>query len=235
MASMNDGLSCGITNSGYVFTSRNFPEYCPVDLTMYKPNKSKSKTNNNASIDSKIQRSIDKTLKAKAEHKSFDAGFNSTVSSAGTIFKLTTIPQDDSDSGRDGDQLLIYKVQAKIAYIGADATQTFRMIFFRWNQDDTTPPVGGDLLQTITPYSPLNRDNERAKKFSIIEDYLVGTSNTGINIHTHSCDKKYTSKIAFQAASTTGTGHLYAYMLSDSLAVTHPTIAYVFRTYYYDF
>lgn len=186
-------------------------------------------------LDNKIQLQIDKALKSKAEHKSFDQGFSATVSSTGTMLKLTPIPQDDTDSGRDGDQLLLSHLQNKISFIGADTTQLFRMITFRWNQDDTTAPVAADLLQTVSVYGPYVRDNERAKKFTILEDLFLGTSINGPNCLTRTFDRKFSSKIAFQAASTSGTGHLYTFMITDSLAVTHPSIAFIFRSYYYDF
>lgn len=204
---------------------------------MYKSKqKSNNNNKNNQSLDNKIQSQIDKALKSKAEHKSFDQGFNSTVSSTGTLLKLTPIPQDDSDSGRDGDQLLINRVQCKISFAGADPTQVMRMLIFRWNQDDSSAaPVVGDILQTTSPYSPLTRDNERAKKFSVLDDFFVGTSSTGINVKTKTVDKLFSSAIKFQTASTAGTGHLYAFMVSDSTAITHPTIAFIFRAYYYDF
>jgi hypothetical protein len=172
-------------------------------------------------------------LQKQLQHMSFDTGFASTVDSTGTLQKLTTIPQGDTDSQRTGDKAHIINIEAIGTMVPADTTNTMRIIYFRWNQDDTSAaPVVADLLQTSTPSSPLNRDNERAKKFTIIEDIFLMACTSGPGICGFRFKKAFQSNIMFQIGANTGNGHIYMYVVSDSAASTHPALASVARVYY---
>lgn len=183
-----------------------------------------------------IKRLIKQEIKAVQEIKSFDTGFAQTVDSTGTLQKLTTIPQGDTDSTRDGDALKLCKFEFRGQSNFADSTNATRLLIFRWNQDDSSAAPAGitDLLQTATPFSPFNRDNERARKFDIIVDHLFVTANCGPGTEKLEVIKEMRSKIAFQASANTGTGHIYSAMVSDSTATTHPGLNYVVRVYFTD-
>jgi len=187
-------------------------------------------------FDQEVARVAQKILKKNQELKSFDAGFASTVSSTGTILKLSTIPQDDSDSGRDGDAVRVNRVSLHGTFTFADTANTGRLIVARWNQDDSSsaPSAVTDVLQTASPYSPYNRDNFRAKKFTVWFDEFVAVGATGPNIEKFKCDRSAMSNISFQATATTGTGHFYAFMISDSSASIHPGFAFIARVWYTD-
>jgi hypothetical protein len=178
-----------------------------------------------------------KVIKSKAEIKSFDAGFGTTVDNAGSITKLSTIPQGDTDSSRQGDQceLIKLEVHANYANSSADLFNTYRHIIFRWCQDDTVAaPIVSDILQSTTVFSPLNRDNFRAKKFIVIHDVFKCTSLNGEHAKTDVFVKKLNFKILFQSGATTGTNHIYSLQLSDSAAIPHPIVSYVARVHYND-
>jgi hypothetical protein len=187
-------------------------------------------------LDSKIANIVSSSLKKIQEKKSFDTGFGSGVSSTGTIQKLSTIPQGDTDSTRDGDALLVIKIELITSFVFADTTNIGRLILVRWNQDDSSaaPAAVTDLLQTATPFSPYNRDNERAKKFSVIYDKIYMVGATGPNIVGSQTKIPYQSRISFQATANTGTGHIYAFMISDSTAIAHPVFSYVARVWFTD-
>jgi hypothetical protein len=123
-----------------------------------------------------------------------------------------------------------------LSFSFADTTNVGRIVVLRWNQDDSSsaPASVGDLLQTVSPWSPYNRDNFRAKKFSVIYDRCFFVGATGPNISGDRFVKKMNSQIAFQATATTGTGHLYAFMVSDSTAVAHPVFSFIGRVSYTD-
>jgi hypothetical protein len=194
------------------------------------PGTSKSK------LDTEIARVALKVLSKNQEIKSFDFGFASSSTSTGTVSKITSIPQDDSDSGRDGDALKVVRIQFHAGFAFADATNVCRMTVVRWNQDDSSSAPTGitDLLQTASPYSPYNRDNYRAKKFTVWFDHLFAVGATGPNISICSKDRQAPSNISFQATSTAGTGHFYVFHISDSTAVTHPVLSYVTRVWFTD-
>jgi len=170
------------------------------------------------------------------EKKSFDTGFGSTVDNTGSISKLTTIPQNDTDSGRDGDHVKLLRLELRASFVFADATNSGRLIIAKWTQDDSSaaPSSITNVLQTATPYSPYDRDNERAGKFIVIYDHLFVVGATGPNIESIDVSIPLKGQIAFQATATTGTGHIYAFMVSDSSAVTHPVFNWVARTYFTD-
>lgn len=182
-----------------------------------------------------VKNMISQKILAVQEKKSFDQGFGSTVDSTGTILKLTTITQGDTDSARDGDHIKLLSVEMRGQFNYADTTNALRNIIFRWNQDDTSStPTVGDILQSSSPFSALNRDNERARKFDIIHDAFLVVANVGPGTVSDCFKKNMKSIIAFQATASTGTGHLYQMLISDSGAATHPSFNSIFRTYFTD-
>lgn len=201
-----------------------------------KKNKSNKMIKNKSALDSEIARVTMKVLRKNQELKSFDTGFSSSVSTTGTLQKLTTIPQDDTDSGRDGDALRVVRLSLMAVFSAADTINICRLIIVRWNQDDSSSaPVSiTDLLQTASPLSPYNRDNVRAKKFTVWFDHFFAVALSAPAIEKASFDRKAYSNIAFQATATTGTGHFYAFMVSDSAAIAHPVLSYVARVWYTD-
>jgi hypothetical protein len=182
---------------------------------------------------------VNQKIRKYAEHKSFDTGFNSSVDTTGTLQKLSTIPQGDTDSTRDGDQAEVISVDVIASFANASSTDLSnlcRFIVFKWQQDDSSaaPAAVTDILQTASVYSPLNRDNERAKKFVILDDHLFSTSLTGPSVDTHIIKLKNKFKLAFQGSANTGNNMVYAMMVSDSGAIPHPILAYQVRVYFTD-
>jgi len=189
---------------------------------------------------SKQQRKLMKTIinqkiLAVQEKKSFDVGFATTVADTGATARLTAIPQGDTDSSRQGDHVKLLKGELISAASYSDTTNCLRLIIYRWNQDDSSSaPTVSDILQTTSPYSPLNRDNERARKFDVIVDHQYVVSNVGQGVDKFRCSMNLKSQIAFQATATSGTGHLYYFVVSDSAGVPHPSLSFIWRTYYTD-
>jgi hypothetical protein len=182
---------------------------------------------------------MDNKIRKYAEHKSFDTGFASSVDTTGVLQKLSTIPQGDTDSTRDGDQAEVYSVDVIASFANASSTDLSnlcRLIIFRWQQDDSSaaPAAVTDILQTASVYSPLNRDNERAKKFVILKDHLFSTSLNGPSVDTLVSKSGNRFKLAFQGSANTGNNMVYAMMVSDSGAIPHPTLNYQVRVYFTD-
>ncbi len=184
---------------------------------------------------SEVKKLIKQEILGVQEKKSFDTGVGSTFDNTGSITKLTTIPQGDTDSTRDGDHIKLTKLWMNVAVTYADASNVVRVIVFRWNQDDSSvAPTVNDITQSLSAYSPIHRDNERAHKFDIIFDKMFGVANVGPGIATVEWRRPLKSQIAFQATANTGTGHLYVYIISDSSAATHPGVNLISRVYYTD-
>jgi hypothetical protein len=201
-----------------------------------KKNNNMKKFNNKSDLDQEIARVALKVLKKNQEIKSFDFGLGTTIDSTGRVDKLTTITQADTDSARDGDaaRIVSFEIQAQATY--ADTTNVIRLVVVRWNQDDSSsaPSSVTDLFQSASAFSPYNRDNLRARKFTVIMDHLFAVSNVGPGIEKLVKRSRFVSNIAFQATATTGTGHLYSFAVSDSAASAHPGLSFIFRTYFTD-
>jgi hypothetical protein len=183
-----------------------------------------------------VKQMIDSRLAQVQEVKSFDTGFGTSVDNTGSLQKVSTVPQGDTDSSRDGDALVLKSIEMHSAFVIADTTNVLRHIIVRWNQDDSSsaPAAITDVLQTASAFSPYNRDNKRARKFDVLHDEFYGGALAGPGIIVRTIKIKTKSQIAFQATATTGTGHIYSFQISDSSAITHPTLNYVCRINFTD-
>jgi hypothetical protein len=161
------------------------------------------------------------------------------VDTTGTLQKLSTIPQGDTDSTRDGDQAEVFGVDIIATFANAtstDLTNVGRLIIFRWEQDDSSaaPASVADILQTASVYAPYNRDNLRARKFIVLMDELFSTSLNGYSIEKFQEKLKVNFKLKFQGSANTGNSMVYAVMISDSGAIPNPTFSYQVRVWFTD-
>lgn len=130
------------------------------------------------------------------------------------------------------------------AWLAGDAYNNMRLIIFRWFQDNAIPPVLADVLNTgLTSYTylaPYNEDRIGEGTVKILYDrtyilentpYWNGTTtlfasgNSSIhntmNFHIPKSELG-NRKLVFNDTATTGVGHVYALMISDSSATPHP-------------
>lgn len=110
----------------------------------------------------------------------------------------------------------------------ADTFNRIRITLIRWNRDDNTLVVtAGGVYQNIglSLYSFFNFDALRKGDFTILYDkvhnLVVNQDTTIKNIKKLI---KVKSVINFNAAGTTGEGHIYSLLTSDSGVVPHPAI-----------
>jgi hypothetical protein len=201
--------------------------------------KNSKKSNQKLVTKAELGNLVIKQIKKYAEHKSFDTGFGSSVDTTGTLQKLSTIPQGDTDSTRDGDQAEVFGVDIIATFANAsstDLTNVGRLIVFRWEQDDSSaaPASIADILQTASVYAPYNRDNLRARKFIILMDEIFSTSLNGYAIEKFKEKLKVQFKLKFQGSGNTGNSMIYAAMISDSGAIPNPTFSYQVRVWFTD-
>lgn len=160
-----------------------------------------------------------------------------------TIVDLTNISQGDTDTTRDGDQVLPTRLELRGQLHGADATNTFRIIIFRWksNSQSTLDPTYPDILQSVyaatslAPLAPYYHDGRTLfdvlydQKFDLAGD--VGNSNYvrgfQANVHLKNHPIQFTDTNA-------GVNKLYMLYVSDSSAPTHPAIEYIARVFFTD-
>jgi hypothetical protein len=191
---------------------------------IYNSNSKSSKTIDKADVKQMIKAAQLKIF----EPKSYDAGLGVSVGNAGTgiIQKMTTIPQGDTDTTRDGDQLTVEWSQLRYNVVvnATDVSNLVRVVLFVWHFDDGgQPPTLATIFQaTNSPLSAYNRDSVKEKAFTVLSDRLHSLYSGGVG---HQCVesknlKKF--KITFTSGGNTGKNHIYLAAISDSAVTPFP-------------
>jgi len=192
-----------------------------------------------AKIKKLVKTQVQSMIRSRQELKSFDTGLAQTVSSTGNVIKLTTIPQGDTDSTRDGDQINITKLEGVVVgTCSTDTTNILRCTIIRWNGDDTTdaPTIAKVYQTSASPFiSALVRDNLRSNYMSVVQDDILCVGATSPQIEKSRYSHKWKAlKCNYESGTNTGVGQLYAIVSSDSTAVAHPSLTCMWRVYYTD-
>lgn len=190
------------------------------------------------SVVSTVKKEVAKVMDKKVEKKYFDVNNAGGVTNVTAINKLSGVPQGQNDSQRIGDKLSLRNLQYRLEMACGDAYNRIRITILRWNRDDNTDVVtAGRVYQNLglSLHSPFNFDSLRKGDFTILYDKvhnLVLNQDTTIKNLVKTIKVK--SGINFNAGGTTGEGHLYTLLTSDSGAVTHPSINEYSRITYTD-
>lgn len=189
-------------------------------------------------VKSTVKKEVSKIMNKKVEKKYFDVNNAGSLTNVTAINKLSGVPQGQNDSQRIGDKLSLRNLQYKMELAGADAYNRIRVTIIRWNRDDNNHVVtSGGVYQALglSLHSPFNFDALRKGDFTILYDkvhnLVLNQSNTIKNINK---TIKIKSGINFNAAGTTGEGHIYSLLTSDSGGVAHPSINEYSRITYTD-
>lgn len=184
-------------------------------------------------------RQVRHVITKTAEKKYWDTSVTSTpVSASGTVLDLTPIPQGDTDQSRDGDQLTLRSIQGRFQFIAADATNICRIIIFQWFIDTTVSgvsPLVDQVIQTISnPLASYNHDGRY--NFRILYDRTFSMDTTDdltasgrIYIY-----KGLRRKVQYHGGVTGGKNKIYILYISDSGAITHPSLTYYTRVTFSD-
>lgn len=190
-------------------------------------------------------RQVKNLVSRRAELDYYDNGLNgSAILAGGTIQGGFSTPiQGVADGQRIGDQIKVSKFIFKCDIIYGDPTNQLRVILFRWYDDNAvTLPTLAAVLQNGAGFpinSGINHDSLKAGKLHIMHDRTYNLTNTGntmainrtITITGRKLGRK---KIEFNNGVITGTNHVYALFISDSIGVPNPTINWYSRLMYYD-
>lgn len=191
----------------------------------FKPKKSK-KPNGGGNFATKdfVKKYLKKNQELKFIHT--DHGVTS-VDWSGTLYDLCSIAQGDTDGTRDGDTIMPTSLYLRGSFVLGDNTNTMRFIIFRWL--DSTTPAASDIFQgglgsLFAPYSPMNVDGRA--KFNVLYDQFIKLGS-GDNIQLLDQTLSLAAKpIQYAAGTTTGTNKIYAVVVSDSGAASHPGAAW---------
>lgn len=184
---------------------------------------------------------VKRLVTRQQEIKAIDTGVLQSPTAAGLCQVLTMPPQGDSLSTRDGDEIVIKKLQFRLNIIIADTTNIVRLIVFRWADDNTLAaniPTPNQVLQSLNVASFYNYTTHRDGQVQVMYDRTWALSSAGVqdrfvkgSIYGKKLGKK---KIVFDAAVITGNDQIYYLLISDSVGAPHPSVGGVFRMTYTD-
>lgn len=182
------------------------------------------------SLNRKVNSLYKKVIKTQ-ELKERNVTISESVDTTGTVISnLTTLSQGADKDNRNGSRVFPRAMYANFAIAGADTTNQIRIIFFRW-QDDDTPGVS-----TILHDSDVNSfyNTDHAGKFNILFDKLYAVTTSGSQLVLEKFYIKLKQAITWNASDGKEMGHIYMLLISDSSAATHPTVSGHFRLRYVD-
>lgn len=185
----------------------------------------------NRGVSKSLQKYIQKKIEKNIETKHVYAEASATsVSTSVLNTQISTIPQGDDEFRRTGNKVTMTGFYGKFQIVGADTTNVVRIVLY-------IPKDPDDTLSGLNTYQILDQD-----RFTILSDRLVTTSSSGVNNKVITIAKKFNRGrrrgVVTQFASSTTTdvakNALKIAWVSDSAAVSHPTIAYHYVMYFKD-
>lgn len=211
-------------------------QYPGTPVRQYGPTRKDFKNNHLVTKDQ-----LRRALATKTELKFFDTNPSATsITTAAVIFSLSDVTQGVTDNTRVGDTLLPKRLYIKMNFVGADVpANIMRVVIFRWNMSTVSdvPGLSEILESTAQPVlAPFAQDNRQ--RFTMLYD-RTWVLNPNAASQTNSIVAMKTLKLAkkpiqFNAGTVDGMFKIYALFVSDSGAITHPTVAFSSRLNYTD-
>lgn len=203
-------------------------------------NTSSKKSKKSTSMKS-LKNLVTKTILSKMELKYWEQySTPAGVDFSGTVWPLSDITAGTADTNRIGDKAKPHNFTMKFNLVGADATNLMTVMVVRWKPDSqienlaNVSQVLGLTGSTLGPLSPPIWDTRQkfdilwGKRYSLalsgpqqIEDEVFLNLDKG-------------PSIAYKATTTNGLNKLFLLAISDSGAVSHPTIQFYCRLSFYD-
>lgn len=163
------------------------------------------------------------------------------IDNTGTMGAFTMPAQGDSILTRDGDQVVLGDLKVRVTCGAGDATNLVRFMIFQWFPDNNidAPAFGKILDDTVTwPVgSPIINAKANRWKFNMLADMTkpVSTNGPAVTFQEFTIPRDRLRKVFFNQGATTGRNLLYYAAISDSGAVTHPTLGFSMPLVFYDF
>jgi len=179
-----------------------------------------------------VRQMIDSRLSEREEHKYAASSETSTgFDYSGLLSDLTAIAQGSTDTTRVGDRIRLDSLHFSFYFTAGDTTNLCRIVLFQWfpPSGSFAPVIGTNLFLTtgsiLAPISQYLVDFE--SNFRVLYDKLFYLSTTVTQSGTiqHIDVRKFPQRnLQYVAGGTSGSGHLYRLVISDSAAVPNPTI-----------
>lgn len=187
-----------------------------------------------------VKKTIKQILSNHIQNKLWTDAHTASVDFAGGVYHITPIPQGATEHSRVGNSIRPKRLRMRVHAGVADNTNMVRMIIFRWRPSAATGvPTPASILDnsaptafigtTNAPLMPLNW-NDRSM-YSVLWDRTFVLDSQSPQQAVLTLDlfgKKLSPRIEYVDASTTAVlGGLYVLYISDSGAVSHPSLTFV--------
>jgi len=220
------------------------------------PRRLRKKKNNNPR-DQKIAQ-VAQSLVARQANRSRRLMYSDQYSSTSatttvTFVDLTNIPQGATQSERVSDTVFLVRVECHIicnysfasSVFAQDVYDNFRLCLFIYNfNTGSTVPSSAQIFQSTGSFGVLSPHTFEDSQFvRILRSEVVSCNGfydsatsvafpTSESVKVLSFTVPLSSTVKFNLGATSGTGKLYFCYYSDSGATPHPSITFMFRTYY---
>lgn len=198
-----------------------------------KTNKLSEKTEN------RVKTIVKKELRNNSEWKHFTNAYTNTISTAGSVTSVSEVPQGDTDTTRDGDMIQVSSMNYRYSVQSADSENLIRIIFFQWHTSLAVPGVT-NVLNIPVGYEELAmyETDQAGHEFKILYDQThalnaqySGAVDQRVFIGKVQIPRK---KVQYRGGGLNGSNKVYALIISDSVAISHPTIKLVTKLNYMD-
>lgn len=186
---------------------------------------------------------VKRVINSEQEKKFLLTNSSGTISWTGGCTVLTNVPQGDTDSQRDGDQVYSRSLEIRCnLQIGTNTSNLITLIVFQWFPT-TVPTTVGVLFPSAVssgsaPLSPYNHDYRTQFKILARRSVnLIGAAASNPDYQKQIVfwiKSGFRRKIQFLAGSTAANNHIYLLTISDSTTATLPSIAYIAKYNYSD-
>jgi len=159
-------------------------------------------------------------------------GTLNTISNSVGFLDCTTPTAGTGLNNRIGSKIHLEKFRFRGSFVNGDPTNVIRLLIFRWLVDNTSDvPSSGEIFdQSSDPYSGITRFDPN--RFVVLYDELIQV-DTYNPIQVRDINLSI-DKVATFSSGTTGIGHIYVSMLSDSSAPAHPSATWDYQTVWRD-
>lgn len=183
-----------------------------------------------------VNKSVKTALNKNIELKYRDVNSVLSVDYTGYFYDLSTyITQGITDSTRVGDKLTMRSLELNYNITNGDTTNQVRVIVLRLKSlASSLTALTQILTNTSSVYAPLSTYLHDSRSQFVIHYDKLHTVDTYNPIKAFKTKIKMTSKTEYNGAGTDGYHHIFLLAISDSGAVTHPSLTWYTRMNYVD-
>lgn len=197
-------------------------------------------------LNRKQKAQVKKLIEIPKELKFYDTSFNAIALDFAPLFVDMTAPaQGDGMDMRNGSRIWLKSVQYAFNFQLGDNTNYFRFLILQWFLDNGhDQPQWQQIFQFHTGGLPINQlelmspyvlDEGGTHNFRILLDkqFYLDLDNPIQTVKGY-LNKGFRKSLECSGAEENGTNHIFAMMISDSGAVSHPTVSGYTRARFYD-